>query len=967
MSVSCSQKIRIPVLICQKGNITIQRPMLLLAFMNLGNVNYESKGCPGSGLYLQVETSSLCRGKNVEAHVDITWNYYAFQKFLGHYKQDSEKLFKHVCRLSPAIRTIGSCYTSATIDAVILKDLSTVSESNITNSFFCPRFSIMANAVCLSIRIIHGRRSSPQLDEFHRTQQSNEIFVLNKTVYHLLNNGQIHNHLIDYIKVEPQSKDDCLPSQFLCPQGHCISMLTLRNNDYQCSEEYLINDILTYKCKGSNILWLHVCDGVTHCDNGEDEELCPKESDNKVTLKADFRCSDGELLDLALVDDLVPDCVGGDDERFLYELALQSYNPHNCPDGAYLPCYPGHFTCFALHNLCKFKYDRFGHLRYCRNGVHLRDCSLFQCSGMFKCPMSYCISLQTVCDDHSDCLNGEDELNCDMNKTYPGMLLCKGGGFVHPIQLCDDENDCEHRDDEYLCGLANCPQHCTCFGLAMICTTNNHQYISPINLVHYKSFIGQLNKDGPQLDNFESIINFNASGSQLTTYIELLLTKLKQVVNLDVSKCQLGYVRQSMFPNKSRLHYLSLAYNSLSMIPKDAFMRCPLLRYIDLSNQQIYKIDTESFKTLQNLHHLDLSFNQITHLPSEFGCNLVSVDKLYINDNPISSNEVKQCKTNHEGFLVTDDTAVCCAFKSWKCSIDKSPICESLSKAELTDVSKGIFTMVAASIIIVNVCAIATACLRKVRHGGMDFVLNGLRLAGIIYAVHVLMVAVIHDWIPGLYSEGGRKHWWCLTAGTIQIFSNLLLTSLCCVCSVTYYQSISSLQIVKVGGKIVISVIINLVVCLSFPLYYSGMYNDVGSIGPACSLVIWTPQWSTISKVMTDILLCIIILQFGVTFYYIKCAYVSCGKYADKLHLSEDMISRRYKQVVMFALHNLLPLILGASMSVSGLLYSVNTDKPVSEYQIVIITVVSSIPYFIFPANYLLRVLLTKLQHCTEN
>ena len=260
---------------------------------------------------------------------------------------------------------------------------------------------------------------------------------------------------------------------------------------------------------------------------------------NKDTFQSYFQCHNGQMLGLSLVNDLVPDCVGGEDENLLSELALGLKDPNKCMDAAYLPCYPGHSRCFALHSLCKYASDDNGHLRYCRNGAHLRDCTFFQCSGLFKRPLSYCVPLKMMCDNIIDCPNGEDEMNCDINITHTGLLLCKDGGYVHPVQVCDNEIDCRHGDDEKLCGLTTCPETCKCFGLAMVCPDHIPRYISLINLVHYKSFSGKLNNDGPYLDKVESIVQLNISGSQLKQYLRPILWKMKSVIYLDLSACML--------------------------------------------------------------------------------------------------------------------------------------------------------------------------------------------------------------------------------------------------------------------------------------------------------------------------------------------------------------------------------------------------------------------------------------------
>ena len=125
--------------------------------------------------------------------------------------------------------------------------------------------------------------------------------------------------------------------------------------------------------------------------------------------------------------------------------------------------------CIGLHSLCKLSYDTYGNMKPCRNGTHLINCLDFTCSGMFKCPLFYCIPFCLVCDGSTDCPNGEDEIECFGNTSCIGWLRCQGGRCNHPLHICDGDADSPGGDDEELCDLAPCPLNCIYASVAPWC------------------------------------------------------------------------------------------------------------------------------------------------------------------------------------------------------------------------------------------------------------------------------------------------------------------------------------------------------------------------------------------------------------------------------------------------------------------------------------------------------------------
>ena len=80
---------------------------------------------------------------------------------------------------------------------------------------------------------------------------------------------------------------------------------------------------------------------------------------------------------------------------------------------------------FPMYKLCI--HDRecdktCSHMDYVDKFFHLVNCKHFFCAGHFKCPFSYCVSLEQVCDGVCQCSMCEDENFCE-KLLCPGLVL----------------------------------------------------------------------------------------------------------------------------------------------------------------------------------------------------------------------------------------------------------------------------------------------------------------------------------------------------------------------------------------------------------------------------------------------------------------------------------------------------------------------------------------------------------------
>ena len=71
---------------------------------------------------------------------------------------------------------------------------------------------------------------------------------------------------------------------------------------------------------------------------------------------------------------------------------------------------------------------------------------------MFQCQIFGNISISRVCDRKCDCLNCDDEFNCN-GYTYHYWYKCyNSSDVIHSYNICNNIKDCKHGDDESICG-----------------------------------------------------------------------------------------------------------------------------------------------------------------------------------------------------------------------------------------------------------------------------------------------------------------------------------------------------------------------------------------------------------------------------------------------------------------------------------------------------------------------------------
>ena len=472
-------------------------------------------------------------------------------------------------------------------------------------------------------------------------------YVRNVTIHRSTYKVLFRTEMFYIDSVEPHPPVTCGANQFRCNDGTCISHQNLCQWHNGCSlascvcwvEGREVYDIRycrnvclpgactcskhNFQCAAGGCIQVSVvCDGEINCKDGSDEFCAIKRnsaasSTNRsatdiLLVKGNtclgFLCLSGQCISLRYVNDLMPDCSNPypNDESLFLRLRFNNER-FVCKDPLAIPCVAGLPICFSLGHLCLYDFDQYGITRWCRNGAHLGNCAAINCTNSYKCPGSYCVPFHRVCDGHRDCINGEDEEQCD-EYICKNFLRCSGSRIcVHPTHVCDGINHCPNADDEMLCDVMSCPFGCNCLAQSIICTSNSPNefpvvtgdYVKHISVIQsYMPF--------PEVHNIckqNALLIVNLTRNEVTSICEALQENCKfrdTLIVLDLAWNRIAVLQPLCFYRLIALRWISLAHNPLVSVDRHVFEQS-LVSYIDVRGTELKTLSMGSIQEMTNL------------------------------------------------------------------------------------------------------------------------------------------------------------------------------------------------------------------------------------------------------------------------------------------------------------------------------------------------------------------------------
>ena len=594
-------------------------------------------------------------------------------------------------------------------------------------SFQCIDQSIVWNNTCYKVQGIPSEAKLSPRKHVEHYEWFDNIIGTYTCLSNGVNHVNCNQRLTIAPSTSQIPSTDCPAGLFTCNDRSCVHYTRVFDGNRDCLDGSDENSIVgvcqktnkrhasgIYECKicrkptchcseyffqcheGGCIHWEFVCDGLEHCQHGSDEVYCHTMDESQAPSAANrppslFYCKrSNHYISQDLVNDNIPDCntilirewvydpnifglrtshwtdnmqwrYNTEDEDILTGVALGLNREKN---SLWVYCNALSHQQFYIYNFCQLEYDSEGHMKYCRSGEHLRFCETVQCSGRYKCPSSYCISVARVCDSVLDCQYGEDERDCPESPLFcPGMFRCTTGQCVHSDQLCDGHTDCPNSgEDESYCYIDPCPTSCLCFGQSMICTNANDIHAGGFKNIHVSGKIDTF----PKLYNVSEILRFKLTQSSVKILAAELA--LPTVVSVDLSNNLIQGINLDFFLSATNLRQLNLSFNQLQDLNFNVFQTLVHLTDLDISYNHIKKIHTANIASLKALSVLSLRNNNITNLSIYVWQSQTLIDIRYNHmTHVVTHDKDGEQMTLNSLNVQTDNMYICCFSSHRKC------------------------------------------------------------------------------------------------------------------------------------------------------------------------------------------------------------------------------------------------------------------------------------------------------------
>ena len=290
---------------------------------------------------------------------------------------------------------------------------------------------------------------------------------------------------------------------------------------------------------------------------------------------------------------------------------------------------------FSLDRLCFYDHgcDDNYEIFECFNGFHLLKCEHMYCVGRFKCPSSYCISLDHVCNKVCDCPNCEDEKICS-------KLLCPGMVLIEQIGS----------------------------GLRCSVEVASLKYSMNLRQVIHKKDVN-ITDDFPVFIHLESVIDIG----------EFIITP-EVVVYCEIRHSKFNETDVSIFHGMISVRRLLLPQNDIEKMHDSMFMSMSQLIVLDLSHNRIKYLPQIILCALQKLQYISLHHNLIAELPTRLFIYNHDVHVLLLESNSLKPQSVIIDASFPVLYhLSSDIPRLCCVFKIVKLCSPPFPLFVSCS------------------------------------------------------------------------------------------------------------------------------------------------------------------------------------------------------------------------------------------------------------------------------------------------
>ncbi|BFZ21201.1 hypothetical protein BsWGS_24239 [Bradybaena similaris] len=252
------------------------------------------------------------------------------------------------------------------------------------------------------------------------------------------------------------TRKSCAPTEFKCNNSQCVGFAVLCDGFRDCvdgSDEDQGQCDQHFKCP----LGFYIS-GKDRCDGWSDCKIIPADELNCLTEchSDQFRCPNSQCIRKSNVCDGYCDCQSCADEDYCDLYSCPAEDKFMCHSPNFVRCIDKEKVC-DKHNDCRNTLNGQDE-DTCTNGTN--NCSAFEKrfnTKHFMCPEEYCIDEKRLCDQYSDCKNGEDEKNCTFPDCAPDEFRCQNKQCVPLSSRCNITHECKDWSDEANCENFQCP------------------------------------------------------------------------------------------------------------------------------------------------------------------------------------------------------------------------------------------------------------------------------------------------------------------------------------------------------------------------------------------------------------------------------------------------------------------------------------------------------------------------------
>ncbi len=387
---------------------------------------------------------------------------------------------------------------------------------------------------------------------------------------------------------------------FAHKKGHVVAHSSSKNfvkirNVFLCSD-------------GSYISVHFVCNNITDCPNGTDENLCDSVCFGFAVsqiLKCEWNLKPRKF-HVTRNEQYCTQFVDKQSEPKMEALRFPKYSQE----------------CKKSQERCMFrKFEKEN--GYCSHGEHLDCCHNFQCNNNFHCPDYYCVPWRYVCDGVWDCPLGYDEHDCGLHRK-PTFFQCTGSYVQVPQQsICDGILDCPNHVDESLCELHSsfCPQNCSCLKHSLFCSNDTDFWKlqeelhtnknSSVPFIFLKVSFLEKSLGVMKVVEYLNLSVFFAAMNNLSDICLGTTTPVRTIKWLELPFNKIESVRNQCFKSFPNVLKLSLEGNLLTDIPCGLFLKTNKIEMLLLQKNRIHHFQMCFIEHLTVLRHLDLRNNDI--------------------------------------------------------------------------------------------------------------------------------------------------------------------------------------------------------------------------------------------------------------------------------------------------------------------------------------------------------------------